>query len=58
MVKRLAYYLAELNVIHPFREGNGRAQRKFIEQIAREAGFELNLDGINSEEMVYAGKNP
>lgn len=56
MVKRLAYYLAELNVIHPFRESNGRAQRKFIEQIAREAGFELNFDGINSEEMAYAGK--
>ncbi|MFC4768386.1 Fic/DOC family protein [Effusibacillus consociatus] len=23
-VERLAYYMAELNVLHPFREGNGR----------------------------------
>ncbi len=27
---RLAYYMAELNYIHPFREGNGRALREFI----------------------------
>ena len=27
MSKRLAYYLGELNMIHPFREGNGRTQR-------------------------------
>ena len=24
MIKRLAYYLGDLNTIHPFREGNGR----------------------------------
>jgi cell filamentation protein len=24
---RLAHYYGELNVIHPFRDGNGRAQR-------------------------------
>ena len=33
-VSRLAYYLGELNAIHPFREGNGRAQRKFVQQLA------------------------
>ncbi|MGR6981909.1 Fic/DOC family protein [Testudinibacter sp. P27/CKL/0425] len=27
---RLAYYLGEINVIHPFRDGNGRTQRIFI----------------------------
>lgn len=25
LIVRLAYYLGELNAIHPFREGNGRA---------------------------------
>jgi len=29
-VDRLAHYLAELNAIHPFREGNGRTQRAFV----------------------------
>ena len=27
---RAAHYLSEINVLHPFREGNGRAQRAFI----------------------------
>ena len=28
-----AYYLGELNALHPFREGNGRAQREFVSHI-------------------------
>lgn len=32
--KKLAYYMAELNVLHPFREGNGRTTREFIRQLA------------------------
>jgi cell filamentation protein len=32
---RAAYYLGELNALHPFREGNGRAQREFIIHNAR-----------------------
>lgn len=27
---RLAHYLSEINVLHPFRDGNGRVQRVFI----------------------------
>jgi len=27
---RLTHYFAEVNAIHPFREGNGRAQRAFF----------------------------
>ncbi len=40
-VARLAYYYGEINAIHPFREGNGRAQRAFLAQLAREAGWRL-----------------
>ena len=36
--KRLAYYLSELNVLHPFREGNGRTIREFIRQLAYKNG--------------------
>lgn len=38
-IKKLAYYLAELNVLHPFREGNGRSTREFIRQLAEEHGY-------------------
>ncbi len=56
MADRLAYYMSELNAIHPFREGNGRVQRKFIEQIARQAGFELDFRGVSYDEIVEAGR--
>ncbi|MDR1117779.1 MAG: Fic family protein [Bifidobacteriaceae bacterium] len=36
-VARLAHYLADLNVLHPFREGNGRAIRTLASVIAYQA---------------------
>ncbi|QDH14071.1 cell filamentation protein Fic [Formicincola oecophyllae] len=38
---RAGHYLGEINMLHPFREGNGRAQRMVFEKIAQGAGFEL-----------------
>ena len=52
--KRLAYYLSELNVLHPFREGNGRTIREFIREIAMLAGFTLDLQNTTPEEMFNA----
>lgn len=52
--KRLAYYLSELNVLHPFREGNGRTIREFIREIALQAGFTLDLQSTTPEEMFNA----
>ena len=51
---RAAYYLGELNSIHPFREGNGRTQREFIRQLAAEAGFRINWSLVTREQMVEA----
>jgi cell filamentation protein len=46
--KQIAYKLAEIldnsNFLHPFREGNGRAQREFIRLLALEKGYQLNLN--------------
>lgn len=54
--KRAAYYLGEINMIHPFREGNGRTQREFIRELALNAGYDLNLDNpsISRERMIQA----
>jgi cell filamentation protein len=41
-VERLAHYYGEVNAVHPFREGNGRAQRAFFLQLAMEAGWYLS----------------
>ena len=53
-IKRLSYYMAELNVLHPFREGNGRTIREFIRQLAYKNGYVLNLKNINPKEMLQA----
>ena len=37
-----AWFLSELNAIHPFREGNGRIQLVFLTMLARNAGLRLN----------------
>lgn len=51
---KLAYYLAELNVLHPFREGNGRTNREFIRQLALKNGYQLDLKKVKAEEILEA----
>jgi len=51
---RAAYYLGEINMLHPFREGNGRTQREFMRELALVAGWELNLDVVPKEMMLRA----
>ena len=52
--KKLAYYFAEINALHPFREGNGRAQREFFRQLAYHNNYFLSYAGITKDEMVSA----
>ena len=51
---RLAYYLSEINVLHPFREGNGRTQRLFIEYLADNAGYKVDFSDVSAKEMIVA----
>ena len=51
---RLAYYLSEINVLHPFREGNGRTQRLFVEYLASVAGYKVDFSQVSAEEMIIA----
>ena len=52
--KRLAFYLSELNVLHPFREGNGRTIREFIRELAYKNGYVLDLTQNTAEEIFNA----
>jgi cell filamentation protein len=54
IVPKLTYYLSELNVLHPFREGNGRTQRIFIEYLAKIAGFAVDFSSVTPEENLKA----
>ena len=40
---KAAKFVNELNAIHPFVEGNGRANRAFLQIMAARAGHELDL---------------
>lgn len=51
---RLAGAMAELNNIHPFRDGNGRTQRLFIEQLAANAGYDLDFSKMSENDMRNA----
>ena len=52
--ERLAYYWAELNVLHPFREGNGRTTREFLRQLSLKNGYILNLHKISPQKLFSA----
>ena len=51
---RAAYYLGEINALHPFREGNGRAQREFINHLAFRNGYFIEWKNISQEQMIQA----
>lgn len=53
---RLAYYFAEINALHPFREGNGRTQREFIRQLAFQNGYFLSFAKVTKNQMIKASK--
>ncbi|GAA5102743.1 BID domain-containing T4SS effector [Bartonella acomydis] len=43
-----------LNQIHPFREGNGRTQRVFFENLAKAASHQLDFSLVTKERMMLA----
>ena len=54
LAEKLAYYLSELNVLHPFREGNGRTTREFIRELALKNGYILNLSRVSPNDFLKA----
>ena len=51
---RLAYYMGEVNALHPFREGNGRTQREFFRTLSLNAGYILNFANAPHGSWVQA----
>jgi len=52
--KYAGYYLGEINHIHPFREGNGRTQREFINQLAHHNGYHIEWKNVSQKQMIEA----
>lgn len=53
-IRALAVFLAELNAIHPFREGNGRTQLAFASLLSIRAGQPLDLAVLRPRAFLAA----
>jgi cell filamentation protein len=52
--RRAGFFMGEINAIHPFRDGNGRAQREFIRELGIEAGFMIDWSAVTIDQMMEA----
>ena len=52
--REAAHFFAELNAIHPFREGNGRTQLAFLTILAERADHPLALERLDPPEILHA----
>jgi cell filamentation protein len=48
-VTKLTDLYGDINALHPAREGNGRAQRAYLAQLAVDAGYRLEWTGMDPE---------
>ena len=53
-IERMAYYMGEVNALHPFREGNGRTLREYFRQLSINANYILDYSEINNEKLLQA----
>ena len=53
-IQNLSQTMAELNIIHPFREGNGRSTRELIRCMALEYGLHINWGNTDRENLINA----
>lgn len=56
LYSRLAHYYSEINLLHPFRYGSGRAQRIFFEQLLTHAGYGIDWSKVDNTRWNEANK--
>ena len=53
-VKETTELYNSINMLHPFREGNGRTQRLFFTLLIRRAGHDINFSIADPDELMVA----
>ena len=53
-IENIVDFYCVSNMLHPFREGNGRTQRVFISQLIRKNGFDIDFSLIDNDELIIA----
>lgn len=51
-VSEVADLYSTINMLHPFREGNGRTQRVLFIQLIRNAGYDIDYSELNSDVLM------
>lgn len=54
--KGAAEIIADVNTIHPFREGNGRTQFQYLKQLGAQAGHDIDLSRFRRDQWLEASK--
>ncbi len=52
--KRSSHYIAEINAVHPFRDGNGRCQLTLLNVLMERAGIEMDVGRLDPEAFMEA----
>jgi cell filamentation protein len=53
-INDLAFYMGEVEALHPFRDGNGRAARLFFYQLILNAGYDLDWSLLDPDRLLEA----
>lgn len=54
LIKKLSEIMTDLNVLHPFREGNGRATREFVRELLNELEYDIKWFKIDYNDILKA----
>lgn len=54
LTEEITDFYCSTNLLHPFREGNGRTQRTFITQLIRNAGYDIDFYDIDKDDLMIA----
>lgn len=54
LAEEIADFYHTVNMLHPFREGNGRAQRVFFTQWIRSLGYDLDWSRVDPDAFMVA----
>jgi cell filamentation protein len=48
--------IGDVNYVHPFRDGNGRTQLYYLEQLAAQADHPIDLSGVDPRRWIAASR--
>lgn len=51
-IEEIVEFYCATNILHPFREGNGRTQRAFLTQLIRSAGYDINFSEMDTDMLM------